>query len=299
MYFIFHKDSFYIIYIVGVGKECMGLETKYRNRDFTLPKYREELIRAIEGDLLTDENILGVFYGGSLGSNNTDLYSDIDLRIVVKDDVFENYKLNKNQRTKKWGRVLFFEGFPGSNYTVAHYDTFIKVDVFYYKVQDIQPSIWLQDIKIIHDTNDLLKNTLEKSAKLSYSTNVQEVEIWRTKFLAYTHEIYRRLMRKEIYYALNCLDNLRLSVVTGWYMDAGFQPNTFGDWAKLQGNRSKLSEEQLDLLEQWYSSQDPDEIFNVVKKIIPEFLKVHKKLCDRLEIEANSKKMNEILNMVL
>jgi len=264
-----------------------------------LPKHREYLIRAIEEDLLYDENILGVFYGGSLGNNNTDLYSDIDLRIVVKDDVFEDYRINKNQRAKKWGRVLFFEDFPYSNYTTAHYDTFIKVDAFYYKTQNMQPSIWLKNIKIIHDTDDLLKNILEKSAKLSYFPSVQEVEIWRTKFLAYVHEIYRRLMRKEIYYALNCLDNLRISIVTGWYMDAGFQPNAFGDWAKIQGNRSKLSKEQLNRLGQWYSSQDSDEIFNVVKKIILEFLNVHNSLCIKLKIKENSKEMEEILNMVL
>lgn len=277
----------------------MGFGTKYKSRDLVLPKHREYLIRAIEEDLLYDENILGVFYGGSLGNNNTDLYSDIDLRIVVKDDEFEDYRINKNQRAKNWGRVLFFEDFPYSNYTTAHYDTFIKVDAFYYKVQNVQPSIWLKNIKIIHDTDDLLKSILEKSAKLSYLPSVQEVEIWRTKFLAYVHEIYRRLMRKEIYYALNCLDNLRFSIVTGWYMDAGFQPNAFGDWAKIQGDRGKLSKEQLNLLEQWYSSQDSDEIFNVVKKIIPEFLNVHKSLCIKLKIKENSKEMEEILNMVL
>lgn len=31
----------------------------------------------------------------------------------------------------------------------------------------------------------------------------------------------------------------RLSLVTAWYMDAGIQPNTFEDWAKLEGSRSQ------------------------------------------------------------
>src|SRR5690606_40255131 len=47
--------------------------------------------------------------------------------------------------------------------------------------------------------------------------------------------------------------SMRLSMVTAWYMDAGIQPNSFGDWAKLEGNRSKLSELQLLLLEKWDS----------------------------------------------
>ncbi|WP_210608063.1 aminoglycoside 6-adenylyltransferase [Priestia flexa] len=275
----------------------MGLETNRRDRDLAIPKHREYLLNAIEKDILSDENIVGVFYGGSVENKNTDLYSDVDLRIVVKDEVFEEYRLNKKQRAQNWGKVLFFEDFPWSTYSIAHYDTFIKVDTFYYKVKDVHPSVWLQNIKIVRDTNSLLKNVLEKSAILSYSPSVQEVEIWRTKFFAYVHEIYRRVMRKEIYYALHCLDNLRLSMVTGWYMDAGFQPNTFGDWAKLEGSRSKLMGWQLSLLEQWYSSRDPDEIFNVVKSLIPEFSRVHKNLCEKLEIEENATLVDEILNI--
>jgi hypothetical protein len=65
--------------------------------------------------------------------------SDID----VKDEVYEEYRLDKKLRSKNWGKVLFFEDFPWSTYSIAHYDTFIKVDTFYYKVKDIQPSVCL------------------------------------------------------------------------------------------------------------------------------------------------------------
>ncbi len=275
----------------------MGLNTKYRKRDVELPKYRQNIIKAIEEDLINDENILGVFYGGSIGNQNTDLYSDIDLRIVVKDEVYEVYRLNKKQRARKWGNVLFFEDVPWATHSVAHYDKFIKVDAFYYRIQDVQPSVWLQNIKIVRDTNGILRTVLEKSMDLSYSPNVQEFEIWRTKFFAYVHEAYRRAMRKELYYALNCLDSLRLSMVTGWYMAAGIQPNAFGDWAKLEGSRSELSDLQLGLLEQWQSSRNPNEIMIAVNKIIPEFKKVHKRLCMALGLEDKEEWIEEIVNM--
>lgn len=277
----------------------MGLETKYRERDLDIPKHRQDLMAAIELDLINDNNVLAVFYGGSIGNQNTDLYSDIDLRIVVKDEVFEEYRINKKLRAKNWGSVLFFEDFPWATHSIAHYNTFIKVDSFYYKMKDIRPSIWLQNIKIVHDTSGLIKDVLTKSMALYYSPTVQEVEIWRTKFFAYVHEAYRRVMRKEIYYALYCLDNLRLSMVTGWYMNAGIQPNTFGDWAKLEGSRSKLLEWQLNLLEEWHNSREPGEILKVIKCIIPEFLIVHKSLCAKLEMDENPKWVEEILNMVL
>ncbi|GAA0603364.1 hypothetical protein GCM10009001_20410 [Virgibacillus siamensis] len=277
----------------------MGFETKHRNRDLEIPKHRQILLNTIEQDLLSDENIIAVFYGGSIGNQNTDLYSDIDLRIVVKDEVFEEYRLNKKQRAKKWGKVLFFEDFPWATYSIAHFDSFIKVDTFYFKIKDIKPSVWLQNIKIVHDTNGLVNDVLERSMSLSYKPNVEEIEIWRTKFFAYVHEAYRRTMRKEVYYALQCLDNLRMSMVTAWYMETGIQPNTFGDWAKIEGQRSKLQDWQLSLLADWHSSREPNEILNVIKSIVPEFIKVHNSLCEKYEIEENPEKVNEILDMVL
>ena len=45
----------------------MGLVTKNKERDFCLPKHRQELMEAIELDLISDENVLAIFYGGSIG----------------------------------------------------------------------------------------------------------------------------------------------------------------------------------------------------------------------------------------
>lgn len=277
---------------------CVGFEIKHKERDLEIPKHRQNLINQIELDLINDDNVLAVFYGGSIGNQITDLYSDIDLRVVVKDEVFEEYRLNKKHRAKNWGKVLFFEDFAWSTYSIAHYNSFIKVDTFYYKAKDIQPSVWLQNIKIVYDTTGLMKDVLQKSMSLSYKPTVGEVELWRTKFFAYVHEAYRRIMRNEIYYALHCLDNLRLSMTTTWYMELGIQPNTFGDWAKLEGKRSKLHDWQLRLLEHWYSTREPVEIKNVIKSMVPEFKRVHQSLCAKTGLEEEHQWVDEILSMV-
>ncbi|PYZ93927.1 hypothetical protein CR194_09185 [Salipaludibacillus keqinensis] len=257
------------------------------------------MVNEIEKDLLTDENVIAVFYGGSIGTGNTDLFSDIDLRIVVKDEAYEDYRLNKKERAKNWGRVLFFEDFPWATYCVAHYDTFIKIDAFYYKTEDLKPSVWLQNIHIVHDKTGFIKKILLRSQNLHYRPTVQEVEIWRTKFFAYVHEAYRRVNRKELYYALNCLDDLRKSMVTAWYMEKGIQPNDFGDWAKYEGERSKLDRWQLSLLADWDSSREPNEIMSVIEKIIPEFKKTHKSLCVKVELKEDPEWVDEVLGMVL
>ena len=77
----------------------MGLETN-NDRNVNLPKYRRELIEAIELDLKNDENVLAVFYGGSIGTQEMDRFSDIDLRIVVKDEMYEEYRLKKSNGQK-------------------------------------------------------------------------------------------------------------------------------------------------------------------------------------------------------
>lgn len=190
---------------------------------------------------------------------------------------------------------MFFEDLPWATYTIAHYDSFIKVDTFYYKVKDIQPSVWLQNIKIIHDPLGFMKDILHASMGLTYFPTADEVDIWRTKFFAYVHETYLRVMRNEIYYALRCIDNLRLSMITGWYMEENIQPNTFGDWARLEGNQTKLNDWQLSQLENWFCIREANEIMNVVKKMLPEFKRVHHSLCKKTEIDENPEWVNEIM----
>lgn len=115
----------------------MGFVSNHEERDLELPKSRKKLMDAIEGDLLNDKNILAFFYGESIGKQNTDLYSDIDFRLVIKPEKIEEYISNKNQLPQNWGNVLYFEDAnPFSNYIVVHYECFIKVDTFYYKLDD-------------------------------------------------------------------------------------------------------------------------------------------------------------------
>jgi len=73
----------------------------------------------------------------------------------------------------------------------------------------------------------------------------------------------------------------------------------FGDWAKYEGERSKLEAWQLSLLESWECGRNPLEIMNVMKSIVPEFKRVHKNLCNKLGIEENSEWINGIIDMVI
>jgi predicted nucleotidyltransferase len=276
-----------------------AVEGKHKDRDISLPIYRQSIKNNIEQDLVNDDNVLALYYGGSIATDSTDLYSDIDLRIVVKDEKYEEYRLKKKQRAKNWGKVLFYEDFPWASHSVAHFDGFIKVDSFYYTMKDIQPSVWMKNIKIVKDRTEMIEEILEKSLKLDYQPTVEEFELWRSKFFAHAHEVYRGIKRKEFYYALNYLDALRLAIVKGWSMDAGIQPNNPGYWAKIEGDRSNLATWQLSLLKTWSSGRDPNEIQQTLEKMIPEFIKIHRRLCRKLDVEENAEWVSKILHQVI
>lgn len=276
----------------------LEFESTHMKRDAEIPKHRQQIKKAIENDLADEMDIVAVFYGGSIGNEDSDNYSDLDLRIVVTGEAFEKYRKNKRERAAKWGDVLFYEDVPYTNYSTAHYTSFVKVDTFYYRLKDILPSTWLRNIEVVYDTSYMLEDIVKKSRTLIFEPSSEDVELWRTTFFAHLHETYRRVMRGEIYYGLDCLDNLRFSMATAWYMDAGLEPNALGDWSKIEGDRSQLQDWQLTELSKWSCGRDPSEIMNVVKLIIPEFKRTHKSLCDTVGMDEDVDWVDAILNKV-
>ncbi|MEK4566449.1 aminoglycoside 6-adenylyltransferase [Alkalihalobacillus sp. FSL R5-0424] len=257
------------------------------------------MVTKICSDLSEDDRVLAVFFGGSIGNETTDIYSDIDVRIVVKDEDYQNVRGCKRERAKRWGNVLFFEDVPWSNYSVAHYDTFLKVDSFYYRTRDLEPSVWLQDIKIVADRDGFMSELVAESRKLRYEPSVGEVEMLRMKFLTHSHEVYRRANRGEWNYALTCLNHLRMIVVTAWYMDRGLQPNTLGDWAKYEGARSQLDEWQLEVLDEWDGRRDAEDTLSKVLMMFNEFKTVHRSLCACVGIDEEREMMDRVMGMVV
>ncbi|WP_332633788.1 nucleotidyltransferase domain-containing protein [Halalkalibacter flavus] len=262
---------------------------------------RLKLRTAIKNDLSKDEEVLAIFYGGSIARGNDDLYSDLDLRVVVTEDSHSKHITRKKERAKNWGDVLFFEDRgPFVPYSIAHFKNFVKVDTFYYKPQDLQASIYLkEEADIDYDPYGLVKEAKEKSQEKIYELTFDEFDTWRGKFFGYLHEAYRRVMRNETYYALQSVDWMRWSIVTGWYLEKGYLPNEPGSWSKYEGERSKLEEWQLSLLESWDCNRNQQSIVNAYKLMIPEFKRVHKALSKKLNIEEMPEWVDEIFNEVL
>ena len=170
---------------------------KHSLRDEKLSELRDTMLIDIIDGFKNTYEIEAIFIGGSLANSTQDNYSDIDLRIVVAEQYYDEYIKNKQKIVSRFGEVLFYEDiYPDAPFTIAHYRNFLKVDLFIYTFSRLSPSIWLQGIKIIVDTSYKLESILEKSNLINYEVTSDDVEKWRGKIFSYIHEVYRRVMRE-------------------------------------------------------------------------------------------------------
>lgn len=277
----------------------MGFVSKHLERDESLPKHRDVILKNALKDLKTDSNVLAIYLGGSLAKGSIDNYSDVDLHTIVTSEKKADFIKDKRNRAEKWGEVLFYEDFnPYSPVVVTHYDCFVKVDSWYHSAKEIVPSIWLKGLKVLYDPNNIISNVIKESSNLVYKPSSEEVEFWRGKLLAFIHETYRAVMRDEIYYALSNLDRIRWLIVSGWYMEMEEHlDSSYGIWSKLEGKRSKLNQWQLSLLQSWDCCRNSNEIMKKMVSILPEFLRLNQYLSKNVEIEANEDLIKKVIEM--
>lgn len=279
---------------------CLEFKDRHLKRDDSLPKHQEVLLQNALKDLMADANVLAIYLAGSLAKQNFDNYSDIDLHTIVKPEKRTEFIEEKCVRAEKWGNVLFHENAnPRGPVVVTNYDCFVKVDSWYHAPDEIIPSIWLKGVEVLYDPNCLLSPIIKASSEITYEISTDDVEFWKGKILAFAHETYRAVMRKEMLHAEFNLDRLRWLVVSGWYMemDEHFDAS-YGSWSKVEGKRSILNNGQLSLLEEWRYRREPDELLVTVTSMIPEILRLNRRLSEKTGIDANGKHFQKILEMI-
>ena len=278
----------------------MENEQKHTKRDENLPEIRQQLLSRIQQDLEQDPDVLAIYLTGSLAKGNADSYSDIDIHIIVKPDKLDGFIAEKFGRAGRWGTVLFYEGIAASPVIVSHFDSFVKVDSWYHTADDIQPSIWLKGMKVLYDPQGILQPVHQVSEEAVYKVSPAEVEFWRTKMLAFIHETYRAALRGEPYYALGNLDSVRWLTAYGWYMEMEQHLDSpYQVWSKIEGARSRLSEDQLKLLADWHANRDPQSILNALESISKEFVRLNKTLSERVGIEDAGEIVEKALSLVM
>ncbi|GKV55823.1 hypothetical protein NCCP2222_17700 [Sporosarcina sp. NCCP-2222] len=274
---------------------------KFHERDLGLPKYRKQLLDKALDDLINDTGVMAVFEGGSLARGNYDLYSDIDLHVIVNPGMQQQFIESKRARSAKWGAVLFYEeSSPVSPVIVTHYEGFVKVDSWYQVIEDITPSIWLQDLQVYYDPYSLLTPIFEEAEKLKYTPDLRDIEWWRGKVFAFLHEAYRSTMRGEMYSALSNIDRLRWLIAYGWYMEIEIHlKSSYGVWSKIEGTRSQLKDWQQVKLAEWDCRRDQKDILETIANLSSEFYQLNVDISKKFGIHSDEERCRRIIEMII
>lgn len=231
--------------------------------DSNLPVERDKLKNRLVRLVKEDEEIIGCFFGGSIGSKEEDYYSDIDARIVVIDGV----DLIRKQQDiiKSIGEYLFVETFT-ENYSVINYATFVQLDLFVYRKEMLEPSIWMKQIDIVKDDEGILADLRALSQGLEYEITQGTFDAVLNEYYGYYFELYRAWRRGEPNNMEAIILNIKQHLVSMWYLSKGEIPNYDRIWSKYEGKRSKLSHLETEFLLS-YTPCPPDELYIFTKKI--------------------------------
>ncbi len=171
-----------------------------------------------------DEDVLGLLYWGSLGRGVADRYSDLDIEIWVRDEVFEDPAEKLEQILGRLGKIRFsYRRGPGFS-TGFVGDAWTKVDLVLKRRADLTPGPLYAEVRVVKDTGGVLARLVAESAPERVTATPEE-----------TRTAVEEAIDSQIYIALQ---NARGAVWSA-YGDTGYRATVLYEiLAKLRGRRS-------------------------------------------------------------
>ncbi|MGV2828917.1 aminoglycoside 6-adenylyltransferase [Myxosarcina sp. GI1(2024)] len=229
---------------------------------------RQRLLDKVIEYFLAKKGIEAIYIQGSVASGLTDEFSDIDLRVVIQPEIYEQYILERFSAPHHWGEWLYNEWSSSSWICVSHFKPFNKIDVLYFKPEELQPSPWfLLPTQVIYDPKDLVKQVIQVSKQFKFTLlKIEEVDRLISKGLAYAEEVYRRVIRKELFYAQSLLDNFRWVLIQfDDYFQNSLPSSGFGSPSHFEQRGSK---ELIEVLKLSYTLLDKQSILHALGKLL-------------------------------
>ncbi len=241
---------------------------------------REDMLKVIKHELKQQSHIMAIFY-----SDNYSHDLNLHLNIVVQPIFYQEMIEHKRLLASKFGKVLFFEeNRQQRNTIIVHYENLLKVFITFHHPKLLKPSIDYKKITIVKDSYGLMAYINEQSDKIKDAFNFEDLDNWRTKFFSNYYEFYRSLQCQESYQVGHCLDVMRWLVATMWMVQNGNKPNSYLDWAHMEGHDSLLSSAQQEKLKQWEHRASDKKLEEIVNLIVEEFNSLHEELCAKLQL---------------
>jgi predicted nucleotidyltransferase len=161
-----------------------------------------------------DDRIVGLILGGSLAHGGGDFYSDIDLYIVVRDEVFDALFAERDVAAEATGAPLFrFAVNPvagGSRDYIVTYEGPIKVDFMYLKESDLKPAPKWAGCPVLKDATGSLAAVVARSAQAPPPPpGREELEDLNQRFWTWCWYVFGKIMRGELWEAADGIHGIR------------------------------------------------------------------------------------------
>lgn len=173
---------------------------------FDLINARESILRGALEYFRQKPRITGVFLSGSLATEESDCFSDIDLRVLVEDDWVGEFVDRRLFAPKEWHEgFLFNEWKPDAKHCVSHFLPFVKVDCFYIALSELNSPAWSAfPVRSLYDPKGVIRIFKSKhSCSRETPLSREEAERMLAKSISCAHEALRRHRRGEHHYALD------------------------------------------------------------------------------------------------
>lgn len=229
---------------------------------------RQQLYSTVVDYFIDRKGVEALYVQGSVAENSADEWSDIDFRVVIKPKFYQRYLSERFSAPKKWGKWVYNEWAGRSWVCVSHFKPFNKIDLLYFKPNELKPSPWFAlPTQVIYDPKGLVQQIILDSHNLEQSSlSIEEIDRLISKGLAYAEETYRRAMRGELFYSQSQLDSFRLILIQ---LDDYLHQNKFSSGIGSPSHcEQRVSQMLIEAMQLSYTTLDKTSILQALKILL-------------------------------
>jgi predicted nucleotidyltransferase len=229
---------------------------------------RQQLFNKVVEYFVDRKGVDALYIQGSIAENSADEFSDIDFRVVIKPKFYQQYISERFSAPKQWGRWIYNEWTERSWVCVSHFKPFNKIDLLYFKPEELKPLPWFTlPTQVVYDPTKLVQQVIDDSQNLEQALlSINGIDRLISKGLAYAEEIYRRVMRGELFYAQSQLDSFRWVLIQlDDYLHQSALSSGFGSPSHFEQRGSQMLVETLQLS---YATLEKQSILQALKILL-------------------------------
>ena len=263
-----------------------------------LVKARQQLFNKIVDYFVGRRGVEALFIQGSVAEDSADEYSDIDFRVVIEPSFYQQYISERFSAPKQWGKWVYNEWAGRTWVCVSHFKPFNKIDMLYFKPEELKPSPWFAlSTQVIYDSKGLVQEIIGNSQNLEQAIlDVGEIDRLISKGLAYAEEVYRRVMRGELFYAQFQLDSFRSVLIQlDDYLHQNVLSSGFGSPSHFEKRGSKKLVKTMQLS---YATLETQSILQALKVLLDDYQAQITKIYEVLPLKRDLSKDLDWINNI-